>query len=104
MYCLRRSGEAFESGAVFCVSDSGDVIGRRYDNLDCPTEIEHCLSENLVGATVWTFSDVANGLMALPNLIGLLILSPLVYRETKAYSERKDPVPYDPATERIRTT
>ncbi|MFD0857018.1 alanine:cation symporter family protein, partial [Actinomadura adrarensis] len=35
--------------------------------------------------TVWTFSDVMNGLMALPNLIGLLILSPLVYRETRDY-------------------
>ena len=35
--------------------------------------------------TVWTFSDVMNGLMALPNLIGLVILSPLVYRETRAY-------------------
>ncbi|MBF6161742.1 sodium:alanine symporter family protein [Nocardia cyriacigeorgica] len=41
--------------------------------------------------TVWTFSDVANGLMALPNLIGLLILSPLVYRETKAYFDGKRP-------------
>ncbi|MEU4313658.1 sodium:alanine symporter family protein [Nocardia sp. NPDC024068] len=40
-------------------------------------------------STVWTFSDVANGLMALPNLIGLLILSPLVYRETRAYFDRK---------------
>ncbi|WP_280415824.1 alanine/glycine:cation symporter family protein [Nocardia carnea] len=39
--------------------------------------------------TVWLFSDVANGLMALPNLIGLLILSPLVYRETRAYFDRK---------------
>lgn len=43
-----------------------------------------------VGATTeldlaWTFSDLANGLMALPNLIGLLILSGLVARETKAY-------------------
>ncbi|WP_280422279.1 alanine/glycine:cation symporter family protein [Nocardia carnea] len=53
--------------------------------------------------TVWTFSDVANGLMALPNLIGLLILSPLVYRETKAYFERKDPVTHDPATANTRT-
>ncbi|WP_218009639.1 alanine/glycine:cation symporter family protein [Actinomadura kijaniata] len=35
--------------------------------------------------TVWTFSDVMNGLMALPNLVGLLILSPLVYRETRDY-------------------
>ncbi|MCB0884463.1 MAG: alanine:cation symporter family protein, partial [Propionibacteriaceae bacterium] len=36
-------------------------------------------------STVWTFSDVANGLMALPNLIGLLICSGLIARETKAY-------------------
>ena len=34
---------------------------------------------------VWAFSDVMNGLMALPNLIGLLILSGLVARETKKY-------------------
>ncbi|OLT11992.1 sodium:alanine symporter [Actinomadura sp. CNU-125] len=34
---------------------------------------------------VWTFSDVMNGLMALPNLVGLLILSPLVWRETRSY-------------------
>lgn len=35
--------------------------------------------------TVWTFSDVANGLMALPNLIGILVLSGLVFRETRHY-------------------
>lgn len=34
---------------------------------------------------VWAFSDAMNGLMALPNLIGLLILSGLVARETKKY-------------------
>lgn len=44
----------------------------------------------LVGATtelslVWTFSDIANGLMALPNLIGLIVLAGLVARETRAY-------------------
>ena len=43
-----------------------------------------------VGATMelsvaWTFSDLANGLMALPNLIGLLLLSGMIARETKAY-------------------
>ncbi|WP_018024311.1 alanine/glycine:cation symporter family protein [Corynebacterium ulceribovis] len=49
-----------------------------------------------VGATlplepVWNISDIANGLMALPNLIGLLLLSGLVARETKAYLD------FDPA-------
>lgn len=34
---------------------------------------------------VWTASDIANGLMAIPNLIGLLICSGLIARETKAY-------------------
>lgn len=43
-----------------------------------------------VGATTeiglaWTFADIANGLMALPNLVGMLILSGLIARETKAY-------------------
>ncbi|SDB80081.1 alanine or glycine:cation symporter, AGCS family [Raineyella antarctica] len=35
--------------------------------------------------TVWTFSDIANGLMALPNLIGLLVCGGLIARETRAY-------------------
>ncbi len=34
---------------------------------------------------VWNFSDMMNGLMALPNLIGLLIMSGLIARETKWY-------------------
>ncbi|MHA3685216.1 alanine/glycine:cation symporter family protein [Leucobacter sp. HY1908] len=36
-------------------------------------------------AVVWSFSDVMNGLMALPNLLGLLILSGLIARETRSY-------------------
>lgn len=43
-----------------------------------------------VGATVtlqavWNFSDSLNGLMAIPNLIGLIVLAGLVARETKKY-------------------
>nr|WP_237564407.1 alanine:cation symporter family protein [Actinomyces sp. 432] len=34
---------------------------------------------------VWTFADIANGLMAIPNLIGLVLLSGLIARETRAY-------------------
>jgi AGCS family alanine or glycine:cation symporter len=46
----------------------------------------------LVGATVeldlvWTFADIMNGLMAFPNLIGLLGLSKVVVEETKKYLE-----------------
>ena len=39
-------------------------------------------------STVWTFSDIMNGLMALPNLVGLLICSGLIARETRAYLKR----------------
>ena len=43
-----------------------------------------------VGATtslsvVWNVADILNGLMAIPNLIGLLVLSGLIARETKHY-------------------
>lgn len=37
---------------------------------------------------VWALSDTFNGLMALPNLIGVLFLSPLVFRITKNYRQR----------------
>lgn len=36
-------------------------------------------------AVVWTFSDIANGLMAVPNLIALLGLSGVVVSETREY-------------------
>lgn len=47
---------------------------------------------------VWALADTLNGLMALPNLIGLLILSPVIVRQTKEFfgkdgiydSERKN--------------
>ncbi len=38
---------------------------------------------------VWSLSDTFNGLMAIPNLIGLLILSPVIVRETRGYFEAK---------------
>lgn len=34
---------------------------------------------------VWDIADLFNGLMALPNLIALLLLSPLVFRMTREY-------------------
>jgi AGCS family alanine or glycine:cation symporter len=34
---------------------------------------------------VWNFADAMNGLMALPNLIGLLLLSPIIASETRRY-------------------
>jgi len=34
---------------------------------------------------VWNFSDAMNALMAVPNLIGLVLLSGVLFRETKTY-------------------
>lgn len=48
----------------------------------------------VVGATiplsvVWNFSDAANGLMAIPNLISLLVLSGVVASETRKYLSKE---------------
>lgn len=40
---------------------------------------------------VWTFADIMNGLMAWPNLIALIVLSPTVFRAAKAYQRRSRP-------------
>jgi AGCS family alanine or glycine:cation symporter len=42
---------------------------------------------------VWNFSDLFNGLMALPNLVALLLLSPVVFKLTKEYFA--DPKKYE---------
>ena len=44
----------------------------------------------LIGATaelnpLWLLADVMNGLMAIPNLLALLLLSPVIFRTTREY-------------------
>ena len=38
---------------------------------------------------VWAISDIFNGLMAFPNLIGIALLSGVVIRETQAYRKSR---------------
>lgn len=43
-----------------------------------------------IGATmslnlIWNLSDITNGMMAVPNLIGLLMLSKIIKKETNQY-------------------
>ncbi|WP_044958435.1 alanine/glycine:cation symporter family protein [Butyrivibrio sp. WCD2001] len=38
---------------------------------------------------VWDISDTFNGLMMIPNLIGVLVLSPLVVKLTRNYADRR---------------
>ena len=37
---------------------------------------------------VWLLSDILNGLMALPNLIGLILLAGVIVAETRSYFQR----------------
>ena len=43
----------------------------------------------LYSSLAWDISDTFNGLMMIPNLIGVVVLSPIVYRITKNYVSRK---------------
>ncbi len=64
------------------------------DRITTPYRVAFCLFV-AVGAViklevVWTFSDIMNGLMAFPNLIGLLGLAGVVAAETKQYLAAKE--------------
>lgn len=43
----------------------------------------------MTSSLAWDISDTFNGLMMLPNLVAVLLLSPLVYRITRNYVNRK---------------
>lgn len=49
------------------------------------------LGANLALETVWTFGDAALGLMTLPNLIAIFLLTGHVKRDTDKYFSRKHP-------------
>ena len=39
---------------------------------------------------VWTIADILNALMAIPNLIAVLLLTPVIVKETKKYINNLD--------------
>lgn len=41
------------------------------------------------GTLMWNISDTLNGMMAIPNLVGLLLLSGTVIRLTREYFDKK---------------
>jgi AGCS family alanine or glycine:cation symporter len=56
-------------------------------------ELEHASGFQLV----WAFSDIMNGAMAIPNLVGLLLLSGVVVRETRELLEERRATAPSPA-------
>ena len=43
----------------------------------------------MTSSLAWDISDTFNGLMMVPNLIAVLLLSPLVFKITRNYIDRK---------------
>ena len=41
---------------------------------------------------VWKIADILNALMAIPNLIAVLLLSPVIVKETRKYIHNLDAV------------
>jgi alanine or glycine:cation symporter, AGCS family len=60
----------------------GEGVIRWYRGVFCALIVVGALAKLQL---VWTFADVMNGLMALPNLIGLIGLSGIVVAETRKY-------------------
>ena len=48
------------------------------------------LGTQLSLGVVWKISDILNGLMAFPNLIALILLSPIVFKLSKEYCVEED--------------
>ena len=81
------------------------VLGWAYYGERC---VEYCFGKNalipyrvlyvLVAAIapvvaldlVWTIADILNALMAIPNLIAVLLLTPVIVKETKKYINNRD--------------
>ena len=38
---------------------------------------------------IWLIADTLNAMMAIPNLIGLLILGPMIFAKTKEYWDNR---------------
>ena len=65
------------------VAFTGIVMGKIIVEAGMPSPVGIAVAL-LIGAACGTF----NGLMMIPNLIGVLVLSPLVFKCTKNYSDR----------------
>jgi AGCS family alanine or glycine:cation symporter len=64
-----------------------------------PYRVIYCLllpvGASLKLSKIWTISDIFNALMAWPNLVGLIFLSPVVIKMTKEYfADPKRVYPY----------
>ena len=85
---------AFTTALGWCVYGERCVIFLFGDKAQVPFRILYCLAVaigSLVSLNlVWTIADTCNALMAVPNLTGILLLSPILFRIVKE-EVAKDP-------------
>ena len=66
----------FKNGLTF------EMDGKVYQVIFC---LMACVAGGVSLDLAWAIADTLNGLMAIPNLIGLALLSPVVIKLTKEY-------------------
>lgn len=85
---------AFTTTLGWCVYGERCVIYLFGDKGQKPFRVLYCLVIP-IGAVlkldvVWQIADTFNALMAIPNLFGILLLSPVVFKLVKEYLEREE--------------
>ena len=75
----RGQGEVSPFSALAATIGTGNIVG-----------VATAMVSGGPGALVWNFSDIANALMAIPNLICMLILSKEVAQDIKAFQPEID--------------
>ena len=83
---------AFTTALGWCVYGERCVIYLFGDRAQKPFRIFYCLCMGIGGVValdlVWLIADTCNALMALPNLTGILLLSPVLFKYVREESAR----------------
>lgn len=70
----RGQGEVSPFSALAATISTGNIVG-----------VATAMVSGGPGALVWNFSDIANALMAIPNLICMLLLSGKIAKDVKEF-------------------
>ncbi len=83
---------AFTTALGWCVYGERCIIYLFGDRAQKPFRIFYCLCMGIGGVValdlVWLIADTCNALMALPNLTGILLLSPVLFKYVREESAR----------------
>ena len=74
----RGQGDVSPFSALAATIGTGNIVG-------VATAVATAMVSGGPGALVWNFSDIANALMAIPNLICMLLLSGEIAKDVKEF-------------------